>query len=444
MYIFQSKRRPVVSFIKTTCGLLIGIAIASPALAFDARSIALGGSVIANGHGMHGVIENPATLVRLQREQQGTYILLNASGDIRDPIDLISLANDNKDLPRDIENEIDRVSGQTIICGVLPQNDDVCLTGTALLGSQASQVIRVFDAVDGQPISARGTANVGFAYTDSKIPFGVFLGNTLTATGFTSISNLDRVYTESLANALSDDELTYGEIIQNANLTTTNNVLEIAPPENVLQTNVSGGSLLRFHLGASFGVTLPLNGINIDLGFAPRVSWIEAANVQTSIADQFDDTARTLGEQYDDSENDQTSFSFDAGMITPIGETGIRIAAVVRNAVPETIESQDGYKFETTPQFIVGGAWQRGNLSINADFAVNEGKYDNFVTKPISLGVELGTQKFALRGGISADASRDDDETAISLGAGLGPLQIGGRLTGSDSLQLGLQLSFGF
>ena len=86
----------------------------------------------------------------------------------------------------------------------------------------------------------------------------------------------------------------------------------------------------------------------------------------------------------------------------------------------------------------------RGPLSITGDVALNEAKVDNFETQKIAVGVEFATDLFAIRGGLSHDAARSDDTTALSLGFGLGPVHIGGRLTGTESMEAGAQLSYSF
>ena len=52
----------------TTAVALLTTTIGVQSMAADARSIALGGSAIANGLGVHGAMENPAVLARLTRD----------------------------------------------------------------------------------------------------------------------------------------------------------------------------------------------------------------------------------------------------------------------------------------------------------------------------------------------------------------------------------------
>ena len=69
---------------------------------------------------------------------------------------------------------------------------------------------------------------------------------------------------------------------------------------------------------------------------------------------------------------------------------------------------------------------------------------DNLETQRLALGVEIGLPILALRAGINHDAARDYEATSLSLGAGLGPLQFGASLTGIESIEAGLQLSYSF
>ena len=122
----------------------------------------------------------------------------------------------------------------------------------------------------------------------------------------------------------------------------------------------------------------------------------------------------------------------------------VRVAAVLRNVIPESISTADGFEFETTPQLIVGAHYQKGRFSVNADMALNEASVDNFDTRKMGVGVEFEMSHFAVRGGISHDASRPADSTALSLGFGLGPVQLGARLTEFKALEAGLQVSYSF
>ena len=79
-----------------------------------------------------------------------------------------------------------------------------------------------------------------------------------------------------------------------------------------------------------------------------------------------------------------------------------------------------------------------------ASVALNGADLDGIETQPIALGIEFGTGSLALRGGLSIDLGRIDDEVALSAGFRLGPLEVGGRLSGINEGQLGAQLAFGF
>jgi len=121
-----------------------------------------------------------------------------------------------------------------------------------------------------------------------------------------------------------------------------------------------------------------------------------------------------------------------------------RVAIVIRNALTESISLVDGFEFETTPQLIVGGAVSLNRFTLTGDIALNEAKVDNFESQKIAIGAEFGSDKFAFRAGISHDASRVENATAFNIGAGVGPLQIGARLTSEQFREASVQLSYSF
>ena len=129
---------------------------------------------------------------------------------------------------------------------------------------------------------------------------------------------------------------------------------------------------------------------------------------------------------------------------TMLPNVPVRVAAVIRNIIPESITTNNGFELETDPQFILGASYQRGRFSVTGDVAVNEAKQDNFSTQRMGIGLEYGTRWLAVRGGIINDAARDEDSTSLTLGFGLGPLDIGGRLTSNSSGELAAQLAFSF
>ena len=418
------------------------------AAALDARALALGGSSVADGRGAHGVAENPASLAALQRSGVRGAVAFGTGIDARDHADLSGLLADEEaeDLADDLEDEIDRLSGSDIDCNPLTDTDDtVCLGGTARLGELSGDALDIIGRADERPVSGLAEARLGVAVTVTELAFALHAGVRGSARGAADVSDGDRDYAGTLESALGDGALTLGEVRDNAiEFEIVGNSIEIAEPEDIVTSTGRGGAMYRVQGGVSLATGIAFDGVTLDVGVTPKFSRLTAWGTDVEFADTFDDDAVSIEDRFEDSEVEESSFTFDAGVAMDLSTLPLRVAAVARNVIPESIETEGGVEFETTPQLIVGVLHRRGLVGLTADLALNEAEIDGIETRPAAIGVELGTPTFAIRGGVGADFGREDDELAVTLGAKLGPLEIGGRLAGVERGQLAAQIAFGF
>lgn len=427
----------------------LGVLMATPAWSNDARSIALGGSAIANGQGAHGAFENPASMMNMKRQGEKTHFRLGFSLDVRDTGDSIDTLTDedNESLISDIETEIDTLSNQPIECNPLTGSEnDICLSGTQSLSDLSERILDIIDIVDDESLAGQGTFDMGLAFTQMNYPMAIHLRVSATAAGSPEIAAGDSAYIQELETLLDGDSLTLGEVSNSTYLEANafGIPLGVQQPEDVLQSSGDGSSLLRTQLGVSFASMYTLGEHQIDVGITPKFSSLTAYRAEVDVADEFQDDSTPIADRFDDSEVTESSFTMDLGASMTIKQLPIRVAATIRNLVPESIETADGFKFETTPQLILGAHYQRGLLSLTGDIALNEAKVDNLKTQKIAFGAEFGTRMFVVRGGISHNAARITDTTALSLGFGLGPLQVGSRITDFNSIEAGFQFSHSF
>lgn len=426
--------------------------LTTSAQAFDARSIALGGSAVAHGIGVNGAIENPASLTGMKRRGDTAHFLLGAAIDARDHGELVEilLDDDNRDLADDLEAEIENVSGSSIepecstAAFIPPTQNTVCLRGTQQLAVLADDAISLLNDIDGQPIEALGEGQTGFAVTNTPLPFAVHLGARATGYGVVNVDDNDRQYVDDFVTIMEDDEVTFGEIDSSARFTIENGTFNVDQPEDVISSTGEGAMMSRVQLGVSLATSVELADYSVDLGVTPKFSRLTAMGLQAQLSETFNDSSVPFEDQLEDSEVEESSFTFDIGASTQLPALPVRLSAVLRNVVPESIETNNGFEFETTPQLIVGALHQRENLSLMASLAINTAELDGIDTHPVALGVEYDTGLLAVRGGLSADLGRDDDVVALSAGIKLGPLEVGGRLSGVNQGQIGAQLSFGF
>jgi len=437
----------------TLLAVLIGSAtLGSPALAADARTYALGGSSIADGRGVHGALQNPASLVAAQRRGERFHLLLGGAVDVRDHAGLIDIASDdrNEDLVDDLDAEIERLSGASITCDLSqnPPDDAVCLPGTDALAGLAADASRLLDDVDGEPISALGEASVGIAYTLPSVPFALHAGGHGTGRGETMVGQGDRDYVDAVARAFEDDltagEIRDGELAGQARFDVQGGTITLTDPSDIITSTAEAAFMTRTRFGVSLGSRMALGQNGIDVGVTAKFSNLIAYGRRVELSDPFDSSTDSLSDQVEDTETEESSFTIDVGMSTMLSTVPVRVAAVVRNVIPESIETDTGFAFDTDPQLIVGAHVVRGMAGFTADLALNEADVDGIPTQPIALGMEIGNALFALRAGIGADLGRADDRAAVSAGFKLGPLEIGGRLSGVEQGQFGAQLAFSF
>ena len=424
----------------------------SVAAANDARSIALGSAVIANGKGVHGALSNPASMMAMQRRGETTHVRFGFSAELRDPGDTINTLSDddNENLISNIQQEVDTLTDQPVQCNPLVDDDTaVCVDGTQRLSDLSAQLLDVANVVDGESVDGFAATDIGAAFTHSKFPVAVNFRVSAAGIGTADVTDGDLGYISEFATALDEDSLTLGEI-RNASFfdvpedATPGTQLEVDQPEDILESEANGGALVRFQLGVSLATTLAVGGYALDVGITPKVSSLIARSLDVNVRDEFLDDIPSAADRFDDSEVTETSFTTDIGVSMQVTKAPLRVAAVIRNVIPESIETNDGFEFESTTQLVLGASFQRKRVSVMGDIAVNEARQDGFETQKMGVGVEFGTRFLALRGGLAHDAARREDSTALTLGFGLGPLQVGGRISSSDSLEAGAQLAFSF
>ncbi|MBX2838959.1 MAG: conjugal transfer protein TraF [Gammaproteobacteria bacterium] len=440
----------MIRYIPTLTISILFAGLTHNALADDARSLGLGGSAIAHGAGVHGAYENPASLMFQQRSGYTTHVHFGGLADVRDNSALIEAITDDTDLADDIEAEIEDLSGQAVQClQTLNDPNSVCYSGTGNLGALANDVVEILDLADGNSVSGGGSLDFGLALTQTPIPFAVHLRTSVVASGTPAIASGDRDYINQFAESLADGDLTVGEIQNNDAFSIGDDgSLQVVQPEDILESEIQGVALLRTQVGVSLAHTFEVGGRSIDFGITPKISALRAANINASISENFDDQSDSLSDQFSDSEESSTSITVDIGMALPLDSSPLAIGVVLRNAIPENIKTANGFKVETTPQLVVGTAYPLGPVVFTADAALNSAKVDNLETQRLAIGAEFSLNFLRLRAGLSHDAKRDEDASAMSIGMGLGPLQIGARLAGdsitSFTSQIGAQLSYSF
>lgn len=420
--------------------------LGTPVFAQDARSLALGGSSIANGQGIQGSMANPSALMRYKREGQKGHLHMGAYADFRDDAELYETVKDEEDLIDDLDAEIDRISNSTLTCNILTAtNDTECLSGTQLLGELSARVLNVVNTADGESLTANASAVLGAGYSQWNIPVAFFVKASATGAASPDIVDGDKDYISTFVDVLSDDSLTFGELQNSVPLDfdAANQTLQVTPPEDVLESDAQTSDLLRVQFGISIATSVKLGTQSYDIGFTPKFSKLTASSVLAVAADGFEDDPFSLEDQREANQVEESSFTADLGITTVLPKHSMRLSAVARNIVAEKIETEESFVFETTPQLIVGASMPFKAIRLNADLALNKAKVDNLETQLMSLGIEFQKRLFGLRAGVTHDTARSNNNTGVTAGANLGPLHFGARLS-SKTIHAGVDLAWSF
>jgi len=428
--------------------------LVSTATAGDGRSIALGGSAITNGKGVSGIFANPATLMHLNRQAKNVHLQLGAAVDFRDPGTLFDSVFEKDNLVDEIEDATNLLADSPVTCITLDiSSDTVCLSNTAELGQDFESLLGEINSVSEQPIELIGDARAGFGFTGGRVPFALHFAYSIIVAGELIASDTDIEYLTVLQDALVDGELTVGDIIDTAVTggqqlidlsVASDGTLDVVDPEEILTSEFEGTRIDRQQLGLSFGFSFQVAGRPLDIGITPKISSITTFRSQGIIAAEFDDSTPSIDEDFDNSQTTTTTFTADIGGTYSLSDR-LSISTVIKNLFPETADTAiDSFTVETTAQLVFGAVYEFSHFAINADAALNTARRDGVETQPMALGIEFGRGNYSLRGGISVDKGRTEEEAAITVGVGLGPLQIGSRVSSLKALQAGAQLSFSF
>jgi len=431
----------------------VTILYSANASATDARAIALGGSAISLGRGVHGVWSNPATLMHLSRQKDGLHLRLSATADVRDPGEFFESALDNQDIVEEITNNLSMLESNTLACISTDATlESVCIQNTQGIGEDFQNIVSIARTVNQRPFEILAQAQSGIAISNSRIPIAIHFNYGFAAAGEVATTQNDIEYLTLLQEVLIDGELTLGDItnslIAGQQILSINpnssNFLEIDQPQDVLTSVFGGTQLERRQIGISLGYEFTLAGKQVDIGITPKFSSLTTKRASNMIAAEFDATTPNITELFRESEVSTTTFTIDAGATYAVNDK-FSISLVGRNLIPERADTiLPSFTISTTPQFITGVSFQHGSITYNADAALNTAEQDGVITQPFSVGAELGRGNYSLRIGGSIDTGRITDKAAFNFGFGLGPLQVGARVSSLNAIQAGAQLSYSF
>ncbi|RUO29982.1 hypothetical protein CWE12_08455 [Aliidiomarina sedimenti] len=413
-------------FTRSTLASLIGLAlIASPALANDNRSHAMGGSGVANGKYFHSGSLNPALAANFEERDHFGLILPAAYFEAADQDQLTDRIDDFQDSFDQLEWLLEQAD-----MGV-PVNEQQVEQARGQLADDFTNI--------------RGTviADVG-VHASASIPnrfaaASFFINTDLSA--FTS-AKPDENDIERILNAQSDNELN--------NLTSEGYVV---------------GRLIT-----DFGVALArdfnLFGRNLTFGVAPKVQQIESFTYFSALSDI--DTDDFDADEYRSS---SSAVNVDLGMTMDLSER-MSFGVSVQNLLSQEVDGQPIYSrqlndlvsldYEIKPHAVAGLGYNTRRMSLSLDLDLTKQNYlglspasqlqvfgESRETQFVRAGYEYDLARWIqVRLGYRHDL-QDSYESAITAGLGFSPfgrmhINLSAMYADDRNLGAGVQLGFTF
>jgi len=423
------------------------LALCPAAFATDAQSVAMGGTGVTIGTGVNGAFTNPALLMGQKRAMDSFHFRFSTGIEIQDNNEVNETGDDANTIGEDLFDEIDNFNARDNIsnCDETEQTISPCVLNTGSLGSLSLQLSEQLLKLNDSPINARGLTQIGFSLPDVIVPFAVNLSARATISLNADYKTQDNKILTDIGGVLeTDDRLTADEIADNDYISfdTDTQKFTIDVSEDTLTSSIQGGAIMRAEIGISLAHSLEINNHQIDFGITPKLSRVEAADIDQKISQPDDEPS--IQDQFDDRVK-KSSFNFDLGAFYLYPEVaGLAFGGVIRNVVSESIKTENGYEFETTPQLIGSVLYDQEVYKLTADLALNSAKTDNLESHRIAFGAETSWKFLSLRGGLSHDLAWDNNATSFSLGFGVGVVDFGMKYNGASSAEFALQTAFGF
>jgi len=171
------------------------------------------------------------------------------------------------------------------------------------------------------------------------------------------------------------------------------------------------------------------------VGFTPKLSSVLATNAVES-----DDSTVDTEDALEANEVQEISLTADVGAAYAVPQKpGLTVGGLIKNLIPQTITTNDGFEIETTPQLVASVLYETEQFTATADASLNEAKYDNVPSQVIAAGAEKTFGIVDLRAGLQADLAINKP-VSLTLGLGVGILDLALQVSDSN-VGFGIQLA---
>lgn len=430
-----------------------GTSVAAPYAPFDVRSAGMGGTGVASAKAASAALFNPAML-SAQVEGDRFQFVLGAGATAADENKMFDQVDELQTTLTSIENLVDTYFDVSSLTPTLPISIGVTnapgsleyqvLTRTSNLTTQLAGQLNKID--DDSLVAGLGTG-LGFGVPGKKIGIGFFVSGTGNAVATPLISPADTLLLTRYANILSDGTISALEAAANIDILNEFSGGQAVVNDVVPQSSVNGLAVAVVEYGVGFSHNYDLaSGAQLSVGITPK-----AVNVATY--DYTLDVENFQDSEIDTQEKTEDIFDVDLGMVYKASAASEwQFALVAKHVIggefvtsPNLAGGQAPKRIELAPQIRAGAArmTNRTTLAVDLDLVENDGVMPGTGTQFLALGAEYDLKYLQLRGGYRANLASSDVGDVLTVGLGLGPVDIS-AVASDESLGAYLQLGFGW
>lgn len=423
---------------------IAGIATATTAMAapfspHDVRAAGMGGAGVAGSKAASAALYNPAML-SAQIEGDKFQFLLGAGVAVADNDNLFDRVDDIQITIQDFQDLIATYNSapSVTVCADTSCAPSLLLTDIYTSGST---LINHLTDLNNDSLIAGGSGALSVGVPGPNLGVGVFVTGNAYAVASPNISATDFDTMNRYASVLADGIVTEAEVLGtpsefSGTVGTDLSIADFFPTSTATSTAVA---LVEVGVGLS-------HRFELSNGFVAGGATLKAIDATTFDYTADIDTWDSGNFDASNYEVTDSGFDVDLGAIyKPNAETPWQYGLTLKNVIGNDYKTFSGGTVEVGMQARAGIArmTQRSTVSIDLDLTKNDGITGVSDTQFLALGAEYDLTYLQLRGGLRTNLASSEVEDAISVGLGLGPVDLS-VIGNAHDVGASLQLGFGW
>lgn len=414
-------------------------AFAVPFSPFDARSLSMGGTGVANARPAAAGLFNPA-LLAAQGADTDFSVILPTVGVIID----------------DSDNVVDTVD--EVQNGSLSRTEDAIEVVNASGGANPADVQALSAAANGlaadlprlgnKPVNLELGAGFGFGVPSKKHGFSLHVASNLSAGIVANVSGGDVGLLTDLAGYAADGVFSPGERADTRFFDASGTQLKDLG--DMIASSLSVVGVVIGEAGISLAREFTFGEQTLSIGVTPKILMVDTIHYR-----QVLNGDEELGDVVDDSRyrREYSDFNIDFGVAKVFGEDKqtTTVGLVVKNLITQSYQTAPdangrSYAISIEPQVRAGVARRWGAFSVAGDLDLTRNQSVGLTedSQFLSVGGEMDLRYFQFRLGYRHNLVSDGIQDMATAGLGLGPVDVSALYADEHSLGVNLQIGFTF